>query len=154
MARRDVLDTTVMVGAIPERHRPAVAGDALDGYFAMARGTQEVAPLEMTKWFDTNYHYLVPELGPDSAFTADSAKQVGELKEALALGLTARPVLPSPTLCSPIPPRACRRTSTHSPCWTGCCPCTPRSWPTCGRRARSGSSWTSPPSSRTAPRPS
>ncbi|WP_371786198.1 hypothetical protein [Streptosporangium subroseum] len=51
-----VLDTTVMVGAIPERHRAAVAADALDGYFAMARGTQDVAPLEMTKWFDTNYH--------------------------------------------------------------------------------------------------
>ncbi|MEU2322964.1 5-methyltetrahydropteroyltriglutamate--homocysteine S-methyltransferase [Streptomyces althioticus] len=91
-----VLDTTVMVGAIPERHRAAAANDALDGYFAMARGTQEVAPLEMTKWFDTNYHYLVPELGPDTVFTADSAKQVGELKEALALGLTARPVLVGP----------------------------------------------------------
>ncbi|MEU2600743.1 5-methyltetrahydropteroyltriglutamate--homocysteine S-methyltransferase [Streptomyces hirsutus] len=91
-----VLDTTVMVGAIPERHRTAVTGDALDGYFAMARGTQKVAPLEMTKWFDTNYHYLVPELGPDTAFTADSTKQVGELKEALALGLTARPVLVGP----------------------------------------------------------
>ncbi|GAB1822726.1 hypothetical protein [Herbidospora sp. RD11066] len=50
-----VLDTTVMVGAIPDRHRAAVAADALDGYFAMARGTQDVAPLEMTKWFDTNY---------------------------------------------------------------------------------------------------
>ena len=53
-----------MVGAIPARHRAAVEADALDGYFAMARGTQDVAPLEMTKWFDTNYHYLVPELGP------------------------------------------------------------------------------------------
>ncbi|MGV9423012.1 5-methyltetrahydropteroyltriglutamate--homocysteine S-methyltransferase [Streptomyces sp. NPDC003656] len=91
-----VLDTTVMVGAIPERHRDAVEADALDGYFAMARGTQDVAPLEMTKWFDTNYHYLVPELGPDSVFTANSAKQVGEFKEALALGLTARPVLVGP----------------------------------------------------------
>ncbi|WP_328354015.1 5-methyltetrahydropteroyltriglutamate--homocysteine S-methyltransferase [Streptomyces sp. NBC_00445] len=91
-----VLDTTVMVGAIPERHRAAVEADALDGYFAMARGTQDVAPLEMTKWFDTNYHYLVPELGPDTVFTADSAKQVTELKEALALGLTARPVLVGP----------------------------------------------------------
>ncbi|MGP4007575.1 5-methyltetrahydropteroyltriglutamate--homocysteine S-methyltransferase [Streptomyces sp. 4N124] len=92
-----VLDTTVMVGAIPERHRPAVEADALDGYFAMARGTQDVAPLEMTKWFDTNYHYLVPELGPDTVFTANSAKQVTELKEALALGLTAaRPVLVGP----------------------------------------------------------
>ncbi|MFE1770911.1 5-methyltetrahydropteroyltriglutamate--homocysteine S-methyltransferase [Streptomyces sp. NPDC059008] len=91
-----VLDTTVMVGAIPDRHRAAVAADPLDGYFAMARGTQDVAPLEMTKWFDTNYHYLVPELGPDTTFTADSAKQVAELTEALALGLTARPVLVGP----------------------------------------------------------
>ncbi|CAL2072948.1 5-methyltetrahydropteroyltriglutamate--homocysteine methyltransferase [Streptomyces murinus] len=91
-----VLDATVMVGAIPDRHRAAVAADPLDGYFAMARGTQEVAPLEMTKWFDTNYHYLVPELGPDTVFTADSAKQVAELTEALALGLSARPVLVGP----------------------------------------------------------
>ncbi|WP_432589199.1 5-methyltetrahydropteroyltriglutamate--homocysteine S-methyltransferase [Streptomyces sp. HD1123-B1] len=91
-----VLDTTVMVGAIPDRHREAVAADPLDGYFAMARGTQDVAPLEMTKWFDTNYHYLVPELGPDTVFTADSAKQVAELTEALAQGLTARPVLVGP----------------------------------------------------------
>ncbi|MFJ9745078.1 5-methyltetrahydropteroyltriglutamate--homocysteine S-methyltransferase [Streptomyces chartreusis] len=91
-----VLDTTVALGAIPERHRVAVETDALDGYFAMARGTQDVSPLEMTKWFDTNYHYLVPELGPDTIFAADSAKQVAELKEALALGLTARPVLVGP----------------------------------------------------------
>ncbi|MDV7222457.1 5-methyltetrahydropteroyltriglutamate--homocysteine S-methyltransferase [Streptomyces prunicolor] len=91
-----VLDTSVMVGAIPERHRTAVELDALDGYFAMARGTQDVAPLEMTKWFDTNYHYLVPELGPDTVFTTNSTKQVTELKEALALGLTARPVLVGP----------------------------------------------------------
>ncbi|WP_330477293.1 5-methyltetrahydropteroyltriglutamate--homocysteine S-methyltransferase [Streptomyces platensis] len=91
-----VLDTSVMVGAVPDRHRAAIAADALDGYFAMARGTQDVAPLEMTKWFDTNYHYLVPELGPDTVFTADSTNQVAELKEALALGLTARPVLVGP----------------------------------------------------------
>ncbi len=91
-----VLDTSVMVGAIPARHRAAVDADALDGYFAMARGTQDVAPLEMTKWFDTNYHYLVPELGPDTVFRADSAKQVAELTEALALGLAARPVLVGP----------------------------------------------------------
>nr|WP_202885833.1 5-methyltetrahydropteroyltriglutamate--homocysteine S-methyltransferase [Kribbella sandramycini] len=85
-----VLDTSVMVGAIPDRYRGA------DPYFAMARGTQDVAPLELTKWFDTNYHYLVPELGPATVFTADAGKQVGELKEALALGLTARPVLLGP----------------------------------------------------------
>ncbi|MFJ3529995.1 MULTISPECIES: 5-methyltetrahydropteroyltriglutamate--homocysteine S-methyltransferase [unclassified Streptomyces] len=91
-----VLDTSVMVGAVPQRHRAAVAADALDGYFAMARGTQDVAPLEMTKWFDTNYHYLVPELGPDTVFSADSTKQVTELREAVALGHTARPVLVGP----------------------------------------------------------
>ncbi|WP_407554706.1 5-methyltetrahydropteroyltriglutamate--homocysteine S-methyltransferase [Streptomyces sp. Pv4-95] len=104
-----VLDTSVMVGAVPERHRAAVGADAspssrlrssrgcpIDVYFAMARGTQEVVPLEMTKWFDTNYHYLVPELGPDTVFTADSTKQVAELKEALALGHAARPVLVGP----------------------------------------------------------
>ncbi|MEU0282987.1 5-methyltetrahydropteroyltriglutamate--homocysteine S-methyltransferase [Streptomyces sp. NPDC088147] len=91
-----VLDTSVMVGAVPQRHRAAVEADALDGYFAMARGNQDVAPLEMTKWFDTNYHYLVPELGPDTVFAADSTKQVAELREALALGLAARPVLVGP----------------------------------------------------------
>nr|WSZ94428.1 5-methyltetrahydropteroyltriglutamate--homocysteine S-methyltransferase [Streptomyces sp. NBC_00857] len=91
-----VLDTSVMVGAVPERHRDAVTADALDGYFAMARGTQDVAPLEMTKWFDTNYHYLVPELGPDTVFSADSAKQVAELTEAITLGHSARPVLVGP----------------------------------------------------------
>ncbi|MFG2422793.1 5-methyltetrahydropteroyltriglutamate--homocysteine S-methyltransferase [Streptomyces sp. NPDC048448] len=91
-----VLDTSVMVAAVPERHRKAVEADPLDGYFAMARGTQDVAPLEMTKWFDTNYHYLVPELGPDTVFRTDSAHQVGQLREAIALGHAARPVLVGP----------------------------------------------------------
>ena len=47
---------------------PGVAGiaDDLDRYFAAARGTEDIAPLEMTKWFDTNYHYLVPEIGADT----------------------------------------------------------------------------------------
>ncbi|MEU0688324.1 5-methyltetrahydropteroyltriglutamate--homocysteine S-methyltransferase [Streptomyces uncialis] len=91
-----MLDTSVMVGAVPARHREAVAADTLDGYFAMARGNRDVAPLEMTKWFDTNYHYLVPELGPDTVFGADPTKQVAELREALALGLDPRPVLVGP----------------------------------------------------------
>ncbi|MEU9891461.1 5-methyltetrahydropteroyltriglutamate--homocysteine S-methyltransferase [Sphaerisporangium sp. NPDC051011] len=105
-----VLDTTVMVGAIPPRHRPVVDADPLDGYFAMARGTRDVAPLEMTKWFDTNYHYLVPELGPDTVFTADPSKPVGELREALALGHNPRPVLVGPVtyllLAKPAPDAA------------------------------------------------
>ena len=57
-----VLDTAVMVGAVPQRFR--AGGNAVDlrTYFALARGTPELRPLAMTKWFDTNYHYLVPEL--------------------------------------------------------------------------------------------
>ncbi|TQF74350.1 5-methyltetrahydropteroyltriglutamate--homocysteine S-methyltransferase [Rhodococcus spelaei] len=89
-----VLDTAAMVGALP----PRVQGipDELDRYFAAARGTADVQPLEMTKWFDTNYHYLVPEIGPDTAFALDSSKVVGELEEALALGIAARPVILGP----------------------------------------------------------
>ena len=86
-----------MVGAVPDRHRAAVDGRrrwTATSPWRAAR--QDVAPLEMTKWFDTNYHYLVPELGPDTVFAADSAKQVAELPEALALGLAARPVLVGP----------------------------------------------------------
>ncbi|MFE9799990.1 5-methyltetrahydropteroyltriglutamate--homocysteine S-methyltransferase [Streptomyces goshikiensis] len=91
-----VLDTSVMLGAVPDRHRAAHEADPLDGYFAMARGTQDVAPLEMTKWFDTNYHYLVPELGPGTVFTADPGAQLAQYREAAALGLAARPVLVGP----------------------------------------------------------
>jgi len=86
-----VLDTAVMVGAVPERHRGLA-----DPYFAMARGAQGVAPLRMTKWFDTNYHYLVPEIGPKTQFRLDSGKPVGELREARALGFETRPVLVGP----------------------------------------------------------
>ncbi|MFV1366308.1 5-methyltetrahydropteroyltriglutamate--homocysteine S-methyltransferase [Mycolicibacterium elephantis] len=89
-----VLDTAVMLGALPAR----VAGiaDDLDRYFAAARGTDEVAPLEMTKWFDTNYHYIVPELGPDTRFSLHPAKVLAELKEARALDVPARPVVVGP----------------------------------------------------------
>ncbi len=96
-----VLDAAVMLGAIPSRYRAAVpdqdtAQSRLDRYFAMARGTAQVAPLEMTKWFDTNYHYLVPELGPDAEFRLDSSKPVGEFAEALQAGVTTRPVILGP----------------------------------------------------------
>ena len=96
-----VLDTAVMLGAIPPRHRDAVAdvsspGGRLDRYFAMARGTPQVEPLEMTKWFGTNYHYLVPELEPGSSFTLDASKPVGEFQEALEVGVTTRPVVLGP----------------------------------------------------------
>ena len=96
-----MLDTAWMLGAIPDRHHRAVPdvdtpAAALDRYFAMARGNADVAPLEMTKWFDTNYHYLVPELGPDTVFTLDPGKPLTELREARSAGALTRPVLVGP----------------------------------------------------------
>jgi 5-methyltetrahydropteroyltriglutamate--homocysteine methyltransferase len=86
-----VLDTAVMVGALPPR--VAAIEDDLDRYFAAARGTATIAPLEMTKWFDTNYHYIVPEIGPDTTFSLHTEKVLNELKEAQDQGVPARPVL-------------------------------------------------------------
>ena len=91
-----VLDTAVMVGAIPERFRWGNGTVDLPTYFAMARGTQEVAPLDMTKWFDTNYHYLVPEFSPRQTFRLTSTGPVDAMTEALALGIRTRPVLLGP----------------------------------------------------------
>jgi 5-methyltetrahydropteroyltriglutamate--homocysteine methyltransferase len=62
-----VLDTSVMVGAVPARFRKP-AGSDLARYFSMARGTQSAHPMQMTKWFDTNYHYIVPEFEPEYGF--------------------------------------------------------------------------------------
>src|SRR5215213_8966058 len=92
-----VLDTCVLVGAVPERHRhPGPAVD-LDTYFAMARGRDDATAMEMTKWFDTNYHYLVPELGPEVEFGLVAApKPLAELAEARELGIVTRPVLLGP----------------------------------------------------------
>ncbi|TGB45425.1 5-methyltetrahydropteroyltriglutamate--homocysteine S-methyltransferase [Mycolicibacterium peregrinum] len=89
-----VLDTAVLVGALPTRVH-GIADD-LDRYFAAARGNEDVAPLEMTKWFDTNYHYIVPELRPDTSFSLDPTKVLGELEEARAQGIPARPVIVGP----------------------------------------------------------
>ncbi|GAA4020407.1 5-methyltetrahydropteroyltriglutamate--homocysteine S-methyltransferase [Allokutzneria multivorans] len=90
-----MLDTAVMVGAVPARYRGLGLSD-VDTYFAMARGNDAVPPLEMTKWFDTNYHYLVPELGPDSVFSVADNKPLREYREALAQGVTTRPVVIGP----------------------------------------------------------
>ena len=91
-----VLDTCVLVGAVPERHRKGGAVD-LDTYFAMARGRDDATAMEMTKWFDTNYHYLVPELGPEVEFRlAANPKPLAELAEARELGIATRPVLLGP----------------------------------------------------------
>src|SRR5690606_8260513 len=82
-----VLDTAVMLDAVPERYR-AAGDDPLAVYFALARGTGQLAPLRMTKWFDTNYHYLVPQIGPGTAFRLVGDKPLQEVRQASALGLT------------------------------------------------------------------
>ncbi|MGS2805638.1 5-methyltetrahydropteroyltriglutamate--homocysteine S-methyltransferase [Nocardia sp. MW-W600-9] len=89
-----MLDTAVLLGALP--HRVAGIADPLDRYFAAARGTDTVAPLEMTKWFDTNYHYLVPEIDAATTFSLHPEKLLTELAEAIALGVQARPVVIGP----------------------------------------------------------
>ena len=89
-----MLDTAVLLGALPARVQ--TVDDELDRYFAAARGTENIAPLEMTKWFDTNYHYIVPEIGPDAQFALNPEKVLSELNEALEQGVPARPVVIGP----------------------------------------------------------
>jgi len=94
-----VLDAAVTFGAIPSRF--AALADAegrvdLAGYFTIARGEGENAPLEMTKWFDSNYHYLVPEIGPETVFRLASDRLVREVEEARADGYRTRPVVVGP----------------------------------------------------------
>jgi 5-methyltetrahydropteroyltriglutamate--homocysteine methyltransferase len=95
-----MLDMAVAVGAVPARYRRVE--DRISRYFAMARGLQDpaagldVPALEMTKWFDTNYHYIVPELELDQPFRLDASKIFFEIEEARALGVEARPVIPGP----------------------------------------------------------
>ncbi|MDE2167261.1 MAG: 5-methyltetrahydropteroyltriglutamate--homocysteine S-methyltransferase [Alphaproteobacteria bacterium] len=91
-----VLDTTVMVGAVPERFDTANGPISLDTYFAMARGNEHAPAMEMTKWFDTNYHYIVPEFSVDQQFRLASDKPLREFREAAALHIDTRPVLIGP----------------------------------------------------------
>jgi 5-methyltetrahydropteroyltriglutamate--homocysteine methyltransferase len=107
-----VLDISVMVGAIPEVYGWKGGNVSLGTYFAMARGSQgehdhacahghhdhgHGAPAqEMTKWFDTNYHYMVPEFARGQAFNLSSLKPVDEYREGKALGYQTRPVLLGP----------------------------------------------------------
>ncbi len=99
-----VLDMTALVGAVPSRYGWNKGMVDLDTYFAMARGVQEkqgvgtaaVQAMEMTKWLDTNYHYIVPEFAKGQRFRLSSEKPFVEFKEALALGVKTRPVLIGP----------------------------------------------------------
>ncbi len=95
-----MLDAGALVGAVPARYGWTGGDVDLDTYFAMARGVQgkgrDVVAMEMTKWFDTNYHYLVPELEANQTFRLASQKPFDELAEAKKLGLAAKPVLIGP----------------------------------------------------------
>lgn len=96
-----VLDLSVMLGVVPDRYKPvADKKSLLDLYFAMARGYQkdglDVTAMEMTKWFDTNYHYIVPEFIKNQSFKQLSSKVLDEFKEARQAGIPAKPVLIGP----------------------------------------------------------
>ena len=97
-----MLDITAMVGAVPARFDWDANQIELDQYFAMARGVfsqpgkADVAAMEMTKWFDTNYHYIVPELAADQKFHLASRKPIEDFLEAKRLGIVTRPVLVGP----------------------------------------------------------
>ena len=94
-----VLDTSMMVGAIPSRYSN-LNTTPLGIYFAMARGFQrdalDIPAMEMTKWFDTNYHYIVPEITSDQSFRVTSTKVIDEFLEARRIGIHTRPVLLGP----------------------------------------------------------
>ncbi|MBD1429936.1 5-methyltetrahydropteroyltriglutamate--homocysteine S-methyltransferase [Sphingobacterium litopenaei] len=99
-----VLDLSLTVGAIPARYNSLLSkvdnNYSLDLYFAMARGFQEdgidVTASEMTKWFDTNYHYMVPEFTKDQTFKLTSEKFLNEYNEAKAAGIETKPVVIGP----------------------------------------------------------
>ncbi|MFM0094372.1 5-methyltetrahydropteroyltriglutamate--homocysteine S-methyltransferase [Paraburkholderia nemoris] len=98
-----VLDTSFMLGNIPDRVR-GFDGDALDNYFRVARGRSAhdsacscgVQAGEMTKWFDTNYHYIVPEFSAATEFSLDASRLLDQLAEARGLGVKAKPVIIGP----------------------------------------------------------
>jgi 5-methyltetrahydropteroyltriglutamate--homocysteine methyltransferase len=93
-----VLDTAAVLGAIPDRYGELSRSDPLRGYFAMARGSQRdnLPALEMTKWFDTNYHYIVPEISPDQQFRQGWSQVLEHYDQAMAAGVASRPVLVGP----------------------------------------------------------
>lgn len=98
-----VLDTSLLFGVIPQRYHALIDGKSnkeLAIYFAMARGFQQdgldIVACEMTKWFDTNYHYLVPEFTKNQVFYRYSHKPIHEFEEAKQIGLHTKPVLLGP----------------------------------------------------------
>ncbi|MGA7815768.1 MAG: 5-methyltetrahydropteroyltriglutamate--homocysteine S-methyltransferase, partial [Caballeronia sp.] len=91
-----MLNLTALLGALPERFEFEPVTLSLAQYYELARGNKAQPAMEMTKWFDTNYHYLVPELGPDTTFNGGVDWFFDEIDEALALNLPVKPVLIGP----------------------------------------------------------
>jgi len=91
-----MLNLSALLGALPQRFEFEPAKLTLTQYYELARGNKAQPAMEMTKWFDTNYHYLVPELGPQTAFDGGIEWFFDEIDEALALGLPVKPVLIGP----------------------------------------------------------
>ena len=83
----NMLDSSILLGAIPKRFQHLKDEEL---YFAMARGNQDCVAMEMTKWFNTNYHYIVPEISKDTTFKLNSKKVIEEYKEALELGINTK----------------------------------------------------------------
>ncbi|MFM0280514.1 5-methyltetrahydropteroyltriglutamate--homocysteine S-methyltransferase [Paraburkholderia sediminicola] len=91
-----MLNLSALLGSLPERFGFEPARLSLTQYYELARGNKAQPAMEMTKWFDTNYHYLVPELGPDTSFNGGVDWFFDEIDEALALDLPVKPVLIGP----------------------------------------------------------
>ena len=91
-----VLDLSCLVGNVPERFRWSGTDMNIDVAFAMARGKQDAIACEMTKWFDTNYHYIVPEFTQDTAFKRVGSRIFDEFAEARAQGIITKPVMVGP----------------------------------------------------------
>ena len=83
----NMLDTSILLGAIPQRFENLKDEEL---YFTMARGNASCVAMEMTKWFNTNYHYIVPEISKDSKFSLNSKKVINEYKEAKELGINTK----------------------------------------------------------------
>ena len=83
----NMLDTAVMLGAIPQRFKN-LKNEEL--YFSMARGDKDSVAMEMTKWFNTNYHYIVPELSLKDTYKLNSSKIINEYQEAKAIGVKTK----------------------------------------------------------------
>lgn len=91
-----ILDLQVATGAIPARFDFDSQNLTLDQYFQLARGNKTQFAIEMTKWFDTNYHYLVPEFHKETQFKANPTHYVTQIREAKALGYQVKPTIVGP----------------------------------------------------------